>query len=533
MRSRSIGARLMGGFAVVLCLLFGIAALAGYFLVVDRDEVVRLARHDLAFLDRANEVQASHMRQSVLVRDVVSYDDVAVQRVARKAIQEEAERFRKLLGVLTEASLATADRQRISLVNALTEHHAPLPALSRQAIELVDDARFDEAKKLVYERVRPQQLVVDEDFKSLVSVVTAEGRLAAESAERRLARVLQGMGVLTAIALLVGALIAIGVTRSVSRPLMEAVGAAERVAGGDLATPIEGRSRDETGRLLNALGHMQQSLRDMVGKIRSSTLAVTQASEELVRGSTDLSRRTEQQAAALEQTASSMEELTASVSRNREGAAHADEYSRESTSLARKGGEAVDRVTATMESVGESARRIADIVSVIESIAFQTNILALNAAVEAARAGEQGRGFAVVATEVRSLAQRSAEAARDISALASESRRRVEEGGSAVESAGQTIRDIIASFERVGQVMGEIAAASVEQGHGIEQVNQTVTQLDGVTQNNARLVQESVAAANGLRSEARRLEAAVEAFTLDDAAAGAAPSRVRLALQRA
>jgi len=528
----SIGIRLSAGFGSVLVLLLAIALLAGHFLAVDRDELVRLARDDLGFLERASRVQESHMRQSILVRDVVSYEDVAVQRVARKSLGEEAQRFDASMAGLEEISRAHGDSRRLALVDTLKEHHASLPAFALKAIELVDDARFDEAKKLVYERVRPQQLIVDGDIQKLVEAVAQEGRLAATRSEDRLMKALQAMAALSVVTLLVGAGVALRVTRSVAVPLREAVAAAERVAAGDLASAIEARSADETGRLLGALDRMQRSLRSMVGEIRASSQAVAAASKQIAQGSVDLSQRTEGQAAALQQTAASMEELTAAVRRNASGAREADAFTGDSAQLAAKGGAAVDLVVGTMDRINASAARITDIVGIIEGIAFQTNILALNAAVEAARAGEQGRGFAVVAAEVRSLAQRSSAAAKDIALLAEQSRAQVGEGGRQVDSAGGTIRDIIASFERVRAIMSEIVAASVEQGHGIEQVNKTVTELDGATQHNARLVQQSVEAANALQAQAEALTHAVSAFALEHEGGGPA-GPVRPQIQRA
>jgi methyl-accepting chemotaxis protein len=524
----SIRFRLMSGFGLVLLLLLAVGLLAGHFLAVDRDEVVRLARDDLAFMERASRVQESHMRRSILVRDVVSYEDVAVQRVARKALGEEARRFDAALASLEEMSVSIGDPQRLALVEALGKHHATLPAFERKATELVDDARFDEAKKLVYESVRPQQLVVDADIQKLMQAVADEGRIAALRSEERLVQAVRAMAFLSVLSLLAGTALALGVTRSVAGALNEAAAAAERVAAGDLASAIEAKSTDETGRLLGALGRMQRSLRSMVGEIRSSSMAVAAASQQIAQGSVDLSRRTDGQAAALQQTAASMEELTAAVRRNASGAREADAFTGDSAQLASSGGAAVDLVVGTMERINESAARITDIVGTIEGIAFQTNILALNAAVEAARAGEQGRGFAVVAAEVRSLAQRSSAAAKDIALLAQQSRAQVSEGGAQVESAGRTIREIVASFQRVRGIMSEISAASAEQGHGIEQVNKTVTELDAATQHNARLVQQSVEAANGLRAQAEALTAAVSAFRLEDDGGPARPARLRL-----
>jgi methyl-accepting chemotaxis protein len=510
----SIGGRLTLGFGAVLAMLLGIAVLAVHFLSLGRDEVVRLGSNELVIVDAASQAQESHLRQSILVRDVVSYEDVKIQRAARKALDEESARLAKALARLQELA-ATTNMERQLIVQGLTEHHAPLPALIREAVQKVDDARFDEAKLLVYERVRPLQATLDKDLAALVDSVTADGRKAAEQADSRFGTALATLGALAAAALVVGAAIALAITRGVTRPLGEALGGAERLASGDLAAPIVVKTRDETGRLLAAMAHMQSSLRAMVAEIQSATDAIGAASSELSRGSMDLSQRTEEQAAALEETASSMEQLTSSVQRNSDSAANADRFTRDSAQAARDGGEAMQRVVGTMADLGVSARRITEIVATIDGIAFQTNILALNAAVEAARAGEQGRGFAVVASEVRALAQRCAAAAKDVSNLAAESRERIEHGNTQVGSAGAQIERVVDAFGRVTAIMGEISAASSEQARGILQVNTTVTQLDGVTQQNAQLVQRSVSVAGGLRREAERLGAAVKAFIID------------------
>jgi methyl-accepting chemotaxis protein len=528
--TRGIGGRLTLGFGAVLAMLLGIALLAAHSLSLGRDRIVQLARGDLVILEAASQAQESHLRQSILIRDVVSYEDVAIQRAARKALQEESARLAAALTRL-EDLVATSAGDREAVVKALQEHHAPMPALIRDAIEKVDDARFDEAKLIVYERLRPLQAVLDKDLETLVGQVTEDGRKAAAEAESRHGASLALLATLAAAALALGGAIALAITRSVTRPLAEAVGVAERVAGGDLSTAIATTASGEPGRLLAALAHMQAGLRDIVAEIQSASRAIGDASGDLSRDGMELSQRTEEQAAALEQTASSMEELTSSVQSNSDSAAGADRFMRGSSEAARESGEAMKRVVATMGELGDSARRITEIVGAIDGIAFQTNILALNAAVEAARAGEQGRGFAVVAAEVRALAQRSAAAAKDVAALAAESRERIEHGNSQVASAGQRIDALVAAFEKVAASMAGISAASGEQARGIGQVNRTVTQLDGVTQQNAQLVQRSVSVATGLRREAERLGAAAGSFILDqENPHGSEPEAPRLAL---
>ncbi|MBX9916829.1 MAG: MCP four helix bundle domain-containing protein [Nitrosomonas sp.] len=308
--------------------------------------------------------------------------------------------------------------------------------------------------------------------------------------------------------------------RSIIVPLNEAVEVANAVASGDLTKRIEATSTNETGRLLQALKTMNENLVDLVGKVRSGTDQIATASGEIASGNSDLSQRTEEQASSLEETASSMEELTSTVKQNADNARQANQLAAGASEVAMKGGSVVGQVVQTMSSINESSKKIVDIISVIDGIAFQTNILALNAAVEAARAGEQGRGFAVVATEVRTLAQRSAAAAKEIKELISDSVTKVEDGTRLVDEAGATMDEIVTAVKRVTDIMSEISAASQEQSSGIEQVNQAVTQMDEATQQNAALVEEASAAAESMQEQAHALTHAINAFKLSEGYSG-------------
>jgi len=310
------------------------------------------------------------------------------------------------------------------------------------------------------------------------------------------------------------------IVRSITLPMQEAVAVANAVASGDLTSRIEVNSSNETGRLLQALKTMNDNLIDLVGKVRSGTDQITTASGEIASGNSDLSQRTEEQASSLEETASSMEELTSTVKQNADNARQANQLAVGASEVAMKGGAVVGQVVQTMSSINESSKKIVDIISVIDGIAFQTNILALNAAVEAARAGEQGRGFAVVATEVRTLAQRSAAAAKEIKELISDSVTKVEDGTRLVDEAGATMDEIVTAVKRVTDIMSEISAASQEQSSGIEQVNQAVTQMDEVTQQNAALVEEASAAAESMQEQAQALAQAINTFKLSGAHSG-------------
>ncbi len=306
--------------------------------------------------------------------------------------------------------------------------------------------------------------------------------------------------------------------RAVLGPINVAVRFAERIAQGDLSAEIHAKSDDEAGKLLKALGRMNSSLGDVVAQVRVSAEAVVSASGQVAAGTTDLSQRTEEQASSLEQTAASMEQLSSTVKQNADNARQADDLARTASKRAEQGGAEVVRVVTTMTEISDSAKRIADIISVIDGIAFQTNILALNAAVEAARAGEQGRGFAVVASEVRSLAQRSAQAAKEIKDLIGRSVEKVETGTHLVEQAGDTIQALVIDVKQVSDLMGSIAEASAEQARGVQQVNKTVTEMDKVVQQNASAVQQSAAAAESMRRQADSLLRAVSAFRIDRAA---------------
>ncbi|MFA6069393.1 MAG: methyl-accepting chemotaxis protein [Janthinobacterium sp.] len=319
-----------------------------------------------------------------------------------------------------------------------------------------------------------------------------------------------------AAALILAALIAWWLAHNISGPLRAAIDVARQVAHGDLTVQVDVRSKDETGELMQALKDMTASLLRIVTEVRGGTQAIATASRQIASGNIDLSARTEQQASSLEETASSMEELTAAVKQNADNALAARSLASAASSVAVKGGAVVSEVVQTMGSINASSRKIADIIGVIDGIAFQTNILALNAAVEAARAGEQGRGFAVVATEVRNLAQRSASAAKEIKGLIDDSVDKVGAGSKLVDQAGATMQEVVDSVQRLSAIIGEITDASEEQRLGIEQVNEAISQMDQVTQQNAALVEEAAAAANAMQDQAAQLSHAVQVFRLKD-----------------
>ncbi|WP_394781920.1 methyl-accepting chemotaxis protein [Undibacterium sp.] len=330
--------------------------------------------------------------------------------------------------------------------------------------------------------------------------------------------------VLAVLSLIFGVVCAWMLTTGITRPLRSAVDAARRVAGGDLTGEINVHSTDESGQLLLALKEMNSSLLNIVTEVRSGTDNIAISSSEIAAGNQDLSSRTEQQASSLEETASSMEELTSTVKNNADNARQANQLAASASSVAVRGGDVVAQVVGTMDSINDSSKKIVDIISVIDGIAFQTNILALNAAVEAARAGEQGRGFAVVATEVRNLAQRSASAAKEIKTLIGDSVEKVNIGTKLVAEAGTTMQEIVSSVQRVTDIITEITAASNEQSVGIEEVNTAIGQMDQVTQQNAALVEEAAAAAESMQNQAATLAQVVSVFKVNQLAVPASAS---------
>ena len=366
------------------------------------------------------------------------------------------------------------------------------------------DADFQDMSKLFDELVALEQRGAQEDY---------------NDARAAFAKVTVALIVLVALALVISIGIALVMSRRIVRPLQGAIAVADRIASGDLSSQIRVDGADETAQLTRALRDMNDSLKRIVTGVRAGTDLVATASREIAQGNSDLSTRTEQQASALEETSASMQQMTATVGQNAQNAKKANELAAQASGVAAKGGAVVREAVGTMNDITAASKKIADIIGVIDGIAFQTNILALNAAVEAARAGEQGRGFAVVASEVRSLAQRAAAAAKEIKGLITDSVTKVDAGSRQVNDAGRTMEEVVEAVKKVTTLIAEITAASQEQAQGIEQVSETVTQLEKVTQQNAAMVEEASAAAGSLEEQSKTLSSAVAAFRLGEEAA--------------
>ena len=462
-------------------------AAVGFKIQVQEWKNVLLRGHDAGDLDRY--VRAFRERGTAVLEDLARLERTLVSLGAPTRDVQEARRLHGVLAGQYEAALQQFEAGRLE---------------STQSVDRL---------------VRGQDRPLDQKLESIVEELRKfsaadTARIAAAAAARQRQALALMLGVMGAV-LLAGAVLGLWIARGITRPLEQAVAAAQRVAAGDLTVRLEAGRRDEIGQLLLALSEMSASLRAVVGEVVAGAHAVADSSAQIAQGNLDLSQRTEEQASTLEETASQMEELTTTVTQNAGSARQASEAATGASELARSGGEVVGQVVATMEDIAQSSRRIADITGVIDGIAFQTNILALNAAVEAARAGDQGRGFAVVAAEVRSLAQRSAAAAREIKQLIAASTQKVDAGSRLVNDAGRSMQEVVAAVGRVHRLIAEIAAASQEQGAGIEQVNTAVTQMDHVVQQNASLVEEAAAAAESMKEQAESLLRVVSRFRLE------------------
>jgi len=506
-----IGSKLMGGFLLVLALA-AIQALVAIFGTAALNSHSRaLAEHWLPATSHAGAIGT----QSSLLRAAQFQQVLSFGEDERKALEKQMEGLRDQVGQSLQAyaALSLEDAERAHLAK-LQDAWKKYVAQQAEIVDLARQRRDEEALDIL----KGPAL---QTFQTLGAELRAMAKMAADGAEQARSASAELQTVVTyanlaglAVTIVLGLLIARALTRAITGGVSYVAALTRKVAEGDLSSPINPNTRDEIGQLLHDLRDMQASLTQLVVRVRQGSEGVATASAEIAQGNSDLSARTESQASALEETAASMEELGSTVKQNADNARQANQLAQSASSVAIKGGEVVAQVVDTMKGINDASRKIHDIISVIDGIAFQTNILALNAAVEAARAGEQGRGFAVVAGEVRSLAQRSAEAAKEIKQLITDSVSRVEQGSAQVNQAGHTMDEVVASIRRVTDIMGEISAASSEQSAGVAQVGEAVTQMDQTTQQNAALVEESAAAAESLKLQAQQLVQAVSVFRL-------------------
>jgi methyl-accepting chemotaxis protein len=453
---------------------------------------------------------------SIALRDLLLSDDGADRA---QQIEEVLSSRKELDTILAQLDGLLVYPQARAVLAQEVQLNARYTQGQQELMRLIASGNAAGARAYMKTTLRPLLADYKAAIDQQIGIQADLARATAQDAQSMYTRTRTLMVVLAAGILAVAGALAWWITASITRPLRRALDVATAVAAGDLTTRVEVDSRCEVGQLLGTLKRMNDSLVATVGTVRSGTETIALASGEVAAGNQDLSARTEQQASALEETASSMEELTSTVRQNADNARQANTLAATASAVASKGGVVIEQVVDTMAQIHAASGRIGDIIGVIDGIAFQTNILALNAAVEAARAGEQGRGFAVVASEVRSLAQRSAAAAREIKSLIIDSGDKVDAGSQLVREAGSTMREIVDSVRRVTDILGEIMAASLEQSAGIEQINVAITQMDGVTQQNAALVEQAAAAAQAMRDQAARLAEAVAVFRIEGGAA--------------
>jgi methyl-accepting chemotaxis protein len=506
------GMRVVASFAVLLFVMACMSGVSLWRLQSANDTTSNLVNEKLARQQLTSELLGVTELNGLRAISIGRSDSLEVSDIFQAQLtagdKVVAEMERKLVAM-------HATGEEAELMRAVASKKAAFMTLRGELFKFKDSGRIQEVGDLLDNKWPGVFKAYSGALDKLLAYQTQQARALAAESDSQFAgsrALLIGLGLAT---LALGAVLAWMLTRSIVRPLTQAVALAEQVAGGELRAVISHGRSDEIGKLFDALSHMTSRLADTVGRVRDGAVAIDSASREIANGNMDLSRRTEHQAGALEETASAMEELTSAVKQNSSNARQANQLAMSASAVAGKGGAVVSEVVRTMASINDYAHKISDITSVIDGIAFQTNILALNAAVEAARAGEQGRGFAVVAGEVRNLAHRSADAAREIKKLINDSAERVASGAGLAETAGATMGEIVDSVQKVTAIIGEISAASSEQEHGIQQVNTAISDMDDVTQQNAALVEEAAAAAAAMQGQARELAELVGSFKLD------------------
>ncbi|UGQ45324.1 methyl-accepting chemotaxis protein [Massilia endophytica] len=519
--STKISTRLSIGFGLVFLLLIVVTALG-----INRVQKIDTILTNVSDVNNVKQRYAINFRgsvhdRSIALRDVVLAADANAARPHIETIRTLADNYAKSAAPLDQllASRKDTSAAEKEAIAGIKEAEARTQPLIAKVIELRQADNTAEAGTLLAQQAAPAFTSWLAAINKMIDLEEKMSQDQAESAKTVARSFFFFMVVLCGVAIAIGVAAAWFISRGLLKQLggepEYAASIVASIAAGNLAVNIDTKAGDRSS-LLHAMRGMRDSLVNIVSQVRAGTQTIATASREIAAGNQDLSARTEMQAGNIEQTASSMEELTGTVKQNSDHARQANQLAMSASEVATKGGAVVEEVVSTMASINESSKKIVDIIGVIDSIAFQTNILALNAAVEAARAGEQGRGFAVVATEVRNLAQRSAGAAKEIKALIDDSVERVDAGAKLVDQAGDTMKEIVDSVKRVTDIMGEISTASQEQTAGIEQVNEAISNMDAVVQQNAALVEQAAAAAASLQDEANHLESVVSVFRLDD-----------------
>jgi methyl-accepting chemotaxis protein len=506
-----ISTRLIGAFTLLVAMLLGIGALSVVRTMSVKTDLVDITERRMTVIADLELVRDEGNFQARAIRNIALFTDAAKVAQEKQAITESRNKVNELNTKVSPLVTSTKGRELLTKVD---EGRKPFREAVDKFIALIDAGQREPAVAFLFDTVRPAQLAYFKAIDDAVDFQTQGAQAASEAAQDTVKSMITMIVVALLLAAAVAAIVAMWIIRSITGPINSAVELARAVAAGDLTRVVEVKSTDETGVLMQALADMQTGLVQVVGRVRTGSESVSSASEQIAQGNQDLSSRTESQASALEETAASMEELSSTVRQNADNAMQANQLAQSASKVAIEGGQVVSQVVDTMKDINNSSKKIADIISVIDGIAFQTNILALNAAVEAARAGEQGRGFAVVAGEVRNLAQRSAAAAKEIKQLINDSVERVESGTALVDKAGATMNEVVDSVRRVTDIMGEISSASKEQSDGVGQIGEAVTQMDQATQQNAALVEEMAAAASSLRTQATDLVQAVAVFRL-------------------
>jgi methyl-accepting chemotaxis protein len=526
LRDFKIGARLRIGFGAILLILVAMVLMTNYLNYSNKSKLTRGLELSTAKNLQAGAMKSAMLETGIAMRNIGLQSDVSLMQKEEQKVKDQRARYDKALADLKALGLSDAEKKVLADIAALD---ADTDSAFKEAIGQVLAFNSEGAAKVISGRIDPLNTQTLALINKLVDMQQANAKEVMDGSVTSDRSLMVMLFVLGGVAVALGVVCAALITRSITVPLSGAVEVAQKVATGELTSQVQVEGRDETSELLQALKDMNESLAKTVGDVRNGTELISTASQEIASGNADLSARTESQASSLEETASSMEELTSTVKQNADNARQANQLAVSASSVAEKGGTVVSQVVETMGSIKASSSKIVDIIGVIDGIAFQTNILALNAAVEAARAGEQGRGFAVVASEVRNLAQRSAGAAKEIKELIGDSVDKVDAGSKLVDEAGQTMDLIVTSIRQVADIMGEITAATQEQSNGIEEVNQAITQMDEMTQQNAALVEQAAAAAESMQEQAQMLAQAVSIFKLshDEGARrpAAAPAR--------